>query len=132
MGVLYLKRATFQDSSALAAADASQGEEILRELIPQRGEVDAYPYAALITHKLRYLKKWKPSKITETLDELYRLAQTGIEKHPDDEAMVTAHQEVFREYFMQAVKPPMSQSNAVPSKGESGRAVSKDVVGSFR
>lgn len=114
MGVLYLKRASFQQNSALAIADANQGEEILREQISQRGELDAYPYAALITHKLRYLKKWKPAKMGEGLEELYKLAQIGIEKHPGDEAMTAAHQEAFREYLSQAVKTT-SHTNQPPA-----------------
>jgi ABC-type phosphonate transport system ATPase subunit len=103
-GVLYLKRACFQDNPASAASDARQGEETLREQIRERGDLDAYPYAAIVTHKLRYLKKWTPAKTKEELEDLYKLAQIGIQKHPSDEAMIDAHQEIFRQYLAQAVK----------------------------
>jgi hypothetical protein len=99
-----MKRALFDETAKSAGEDAQKGEEILRVQISQRGDADAYPYAALVVHKMRYLKRWKPLRMGEQLEELYKLAQVGSQKHPFDQAMRDAYQEVFREYLMQAVK----------------------------
>lgn len=57
MGVLFLKRARFQESPGAAATDAAEGERILREQMRERGDEDSYGYSALVTHKLRYFEK---------------------------------------------------------------------------
>jgi hypothetical protein len=103
LGVLYLKRARQDENAASAEADAKRGEELLRQQIGERGEVDAYPYAALVTHKLRYLKARGSLKYNEQLEELVQLAEIGIRKYPYDEAMQEAQQEALREYLMIAV-----------------------------
>jgi hypothetical protein len=108
MGVLFLKRALYQENATLAALDAKQGEEILRQQIRDRGDTDPYPYAALVIHKLRYLKKYHPTKFSEELEELKDLAQLGLQKHPLENSMKDAHKEVFREYLMQAVQTSTS------------------------
>lgn len=77
MGVLFLKRSLYQESVALAATDARQGEEILRQQIRERGDDDPYPYSALVIHKLRYLRKYQPARMSEELEELKNLAQLG-------------------------------------------------------
>jgi tetratricopeptide (TPR) repeat protein len=103
LGVLYLKRGRLDPNEATADADLHRGEEILRGQIPTRGEVDAYPYAALVIHKLRYLRAHGSIRYADEIEELVDLAQAGIRKHPMDEAMQEAHQEIMREYLMIAV-----------------------------
>lgn len=104
MGVLKLKRARFESNAAVAAEQARLGEEILREQIAAIGGQDAYPYAALAQHKLRYLRVVQPERMNEMLQEIYALAKEGLERHPLDEFMKEAHAEVARAYLMQAVK----------------------------
>lgn len=103
LGVLFLKRARLDENSATAEADLKHGEELLREQIGQRGDIDAYPYAALVTHKYRYLKTRGSPKFAEEIETLANLAQVGIRKHPTEEAMQEAYQEIMRAYLMLAV-----------------------------
>ena len=105
MGVLLLKRALFEENSAAANISANQGEEILRRQILERGGVDSYAYSALVTHKLRYLGRWKPDNLPEQIESLFRLSEEGMRKHPSEEAMREAHMEIYRAYLMTAVKP---------------------------
>lgn len=88
---------------ASAEADLKRGEELLRDQITERGEIDAYPYAALITHKHRYLKARGSPKFAEEIESLAELAQLGMRKHPMDEAMQEAYEEIMRAYLMLAV-----------------------------
>ena len=108
MGVLHLKRATFEDNPVPALLDLRQGEEILRKQIKARGQIDPYPCAALIDHKIRYLRKHGSANLAEDLEELFQLGKVGIQAHPFDAAMIEAHQTIFKEYLMQVVKrkPP--------------------------
>lgn len=110
MGVLLLKRARLQETSSLAAADARDGEEILRHQITERGEVDAYPYAAIVEHKLRYLLKWEPPGMVGQIEDLYQLAQVGLKRHPFDDALKQAYDKVFRAYLMLAVPTKSMQA----------------------
>ncbi len=103
LGVLFLKRARLDENAASAEADLKRGEELLREQIAQRGDVDSYPYAALVTHKYRYLKARGSPKFAQEIETLVNLAQIGIRKHPLEEAMQEAHQEIMRAYLMLAV-----------------------------
>ncbi len=103
LGVLYLKRARFDENLASAEADLKLGEDLLREQIAERGDIDAYPYAALITHKYRYLKVSESPRLAAEIENLSELAQIGIRKHPTNEAMQEAHQEITRAYLMLAV-----------------------------
>lgn len=103
LGVLYLKRARFDENSASAEADLRRGEEVLRDQIAKRGDVDAYPYAALVTHKYRYLREHKSVRFPAEVEELANLAQVGIRKHPLEQAMQEAYQEIMRAYLMLAV-----------------------------
>jgi hypothetical protein len=103
MGVLFLKRACSETSSGPAADAARQGEDILRREIASRGGFDAYAAAALVVHKLRYLRKWNAPSLTEELEELYRIAKDGHERHPFDDAMREAYLEIYRAYLMRAV-----------------------------
>lgn len=111
LGVLFLKRARHEENAASADADLKRGEELLREQISQRGDIDSYPFAALVTHKYRYLKARGSPKFAEEIESLAELAQIGIRKHPMDEAMQEAYQEIMRAYLMLAV-----------SQGEKGAA----------
>jgi hypothetical protein len=106
LGVLFLKRSLSQENPVAAAADAKQGEEILLEQIRDRGDVDAYPYSALVKHKLRYLLHYRPQKMGEELEELKKLAELGQHKHPLDDAMRDVQEESYRAYLMQAVRGP--------------------------
>jgi hypothetical protein len=108
MGVLYLKRATFDENPITALLDLHQGEEILRAQIKTRGHIDAYPFAALIQHKIRYLRRHNAANLTADLEELFALAKQGLQNHPYDQRMIEAHQEIFKEYLMRVVKsrPP--------------------------
>ena len=108
MGVLHLKRATFEDNPVAALLDLRRGEEILRAQIKARGQIDAYPCAALIDYKIRYLRKHGSANLAEDLEDLFRLGKEGIQSHPFDPAMIEAHQTIFKEYLMQVVKrkPP--------------------------
>lgn len=103
LGVLFLKRARLDENAASAEADLKQGEELLREQIAQRGDIDAYPYAALVTHKYRYLKARGSPKFVEEVEMLVGLAQVGLRKHPLEEAMKEAYEEIMRAYMMLAV-----------------------------
>lgn len=103
LGVLFLKRARLDENAASAEADLKHGEELLREQIAERGDIDAYPCAALVTHKYRYLKAHGSPKFAEEVENLANLAQVGLRKHPLEEAMKEAHQEIMRAYLMLAV-----------------------------
>ena len=105
LGVLNLKRASAEPNAAVASDLAVRGEEILRTQIRERGALDAYPYAALIEHKLRYLSRHPGSKLRSEIEELYKLSQTAIERHPFDAAVKAAHEEAYRTYLMLAVYP---------------------------
>lgn len=110
LGVLFLKRARFDENGATADGDMKRGEELLREQIVERGEIEAYPYAALITHKYRYLKVRGSPKLAEEIENLANLGAIGIKKHPLDEAMQEAYQEIMRAYLMRAVPPGPDES----------------------
>jgi hypothetical protein len=103
LGVLFLKRARLEENPASAEADLRRGEDILRHQIAERGDVDSYPYAALITHKYRYLKTRGSPRLAAEVEDLSELAQIGIRKHPTEPAMQAAHQEITRAYLMLAV-----------------------------
>lgn len=111
IGVLYLKRAQFDDNPVTALLDLRQGEEILLNQIKTRGHIDSYPCAALIQHKIRYLKKHSSANLATDLEDLFNLGKQGIQSHPYDPAMIEAHQTIFKEYLMQVVKrrPPEVQ-----------------------
>jgi hypothetical protein len=113
LGVLFLKRARLDENAATAEADLRHGEELLREQITQRGDIDAYPYAALVTHKYRYLKARGSPKFAEEIEALVNLAQVGIRRHPMEGAMQEAYQEIMRAYLTLAVS---DQAEAAPSK----------------
>jgi len=104
LAVLYLKRARYDENLATADADARRGEEALHELIIERGEIDAYPYAALVAHKYRYLVAHSSPRFNEEVEGLVDIAQTGIRRHPMDDAMQEAYQEIMRAYLMIAVR----------------------------
>jgi energy-coupling factor transporter ATP-binding protein EcfA2 len=103
LGVLFMKRARYEENLATAEADFRRGEDLLRHQIAERGEMDAYPHAALVTHKLRYLKARGSSRMAEELEELAEIAQIGMRNHPLDEAMQEAYEESMRAYMMVAV-----------------------------
>ncbi|HKO42682.1 MAG TPA: SIR2 family protein [Pyrinomonadaceae bacterium] len=110
LGVLFLKRALSQENAIAAVADIELGKEILLEQIRERGDIDAYPYSALIKHMLRYLLHYRPQKMGEELEELKKLADLGHQKHPLDDAMKGVQEEAYRAYLMQAVKGPESSA----------------------
>jgi hypothetical protein len=107
LAVLYLKRARYDENLATADADAMRGENALRDLITERGEIDAYPYAALVAHKYRYLAAHGSANLHQEMEGLVRVAEIGIRKHPMDAAMQEAHQEILRAYLMLAVREPV-------------------------
>ncbi|MFY9610419.1 MAG: hypothetical protein WAU45_17630 [Blastocatellia bacterium] len=115
MGVLYLKRALFQENARQAAADAAKGEEILRDQIRERGHEDSYGYSALVAHKLRYLRKYPSPKLNQELEELKDIGQVGLQRFPFSDAMKDAHQEVLRAYLTTTVHtdPGRRQAAAV-------------------
>jgi energy-coupling factor transporter ATP-binding protein EcfA2 len=112
MGVLLLKRARFQEAPSLAAADAREGEEILRHQITERGDVDPYPYAALIVHKLRYITDWQPTGAARQIEDLYHMAQVALRKHPFDDAVKDAHDQALRAYLTLAVPAEANEPGA--------------------
>lgn len=103
MGVLFMKRALFRQNATEAGADVKRGEDILRQQIRDRGDTDAYPYSALITHKFRYFKKYGSSRLQEELTELKELAETAIRKHSRDESLQDVYKDVLRAYLFLAV-----------------------------
>lgn len=103
MGVLYLKRALYRENDNEAAADVKKGEEILRQQIRERGDSDPYPYAALVTHKFRYLKVYGSLNLEGELEELKELAETAVRKHPRHGPLTDAYEEVFRAYLSLAI-----------------------------
>lgn len=104
LGVLFLKRALSQENEVAAAADAKRGKEILLEQIRDRGDIDPYPYSALVKHTLKYLLHYRPQKMGEELEELKKVAEMGQQKHPLDDTMSGVREEVYRAYLMQAVR----------------------------
>lgn len=116
LGVLFMKRALYRDSTSEAAADVKRGEEILRQQIHDRGDTDAYPYSALLTHKLRYLRKYRTVRFKEELEELKELGEIGLRQHG---AIRDTYNEVLREYLMQAIPTQNVQAEAVSETAES-------------
>lgn len=106
LGVLFLKRSLSQENAITAAADAKLGKEILLEQIRERGDIDAYPYSALVKHMLKYLLRYRPQKMGEELEEMKKLADQGQQKHSLDEGMRGVQEEAYRAYLMQAVREP--------------------------
>jgi hypothetical protein len=121
LGVLFLKRAREQENLATAEADLRRGEELLRQQIAERGDIDAYPYAALVAHKQRYLRARGSAKLAEEIEELAKIAEIGMRKHSTDEAMQEAYQEIMRAYMMLAVvsteEAPEGNADASSSSG---------------
>ena len=115
MGVMFLKRALFRESAAEAAADVKRGEEILRHQIRDRGDTDAYPYSALLTHKFRYLRKYGSSRLHEELTDLKELAETAMRKHSLDESLKDTYKDVLHAYVSLAV---LSDDQAEPVEAE--------------
>ena len=73
----------------MAWALAEEGERILREQIRTRPD-DAYPAAALIEHKLRFLLAHGGLRFVGEVRDLYRLAEDAHRRHPMDEALSAA------------------------------------------
>jgi ABC-type phosphonate transport system ATPase subunit len=103
MGVLFLKRALYWENAGDAATDLRKGEEVLRQQIRDRGDKDPYPYAALITHKFRYLRKYGSTNLQEELTELKELAEIAVTRYPLHEALRDTYQEVLRAYLSLAL-----------------------------
>jgi hypothetical protein len=117
--VLYLKRARYDENLATADADARRGEDALRDLIAERGDIDAYPYAALVAHKYRYLAAHGSANLHQEMEALVNVAEIGIRKHPMDAAMQEAHHEILRAYLMLAVKEPTgNQQESIPEEAD--------------
>jgi hypothetical protein len=110
LGVLSLKKARVDTNPTVAAENAVRGEELLHQQIRERGGFDAYPYAALVTHKLYYLQARQPRGFADQLSALVQLAREGLNKHPLDASMKKAREEVERAYLMQTIKK-RSQGN---------------------
>jgi len=104
LGVLYLKRSYSLAPYARALEDAQRGEDILRHQIQARGSHDAYPYNALLVHKLRFLQRISVPNGREQMQTLYDLAKTARNQHPFDAATKDAADHVERAYLMQAVR----------------------------
>lgn len=104
LGVLNLKRAIAEPNDGAAAELAARGEEVLRRQILDRGYEDPYPYAALVEHKLHYLDRHRSQRYGAQVEEMYKLAQEGIQRHPFDEAVKAAHQQAYRQYLMLSVR----------------------------
>jgi hypothetical protein len=120
LAVLYLKRARYDDNLATADADARRGEDALRDLIAVRGDIDAYPYAALVAHKYRYLAAHGSANLNQDMEGLVNIAQIGIRKHPTDAAMQEAHQDILRAYLMLAVKDPTASVDEATPESAAG------------
>lgn len=103
LGVLYLKRGCAASDAVAGHQDAERGEQLLRGQIQQGGRNEAYASAALITHKLRFLRKWGSPRLGSDMEELQRLATNALQRHPFDDAVKVAHEEITRAYLMQAV-----------------------------
>jgi energy-coupling factor transporter ATP-binding protein EcfA2 len=104
IAVLFLKRALAADDLVQAEEDIRHGSEILMDQIRERGHLDTYPYEALTTHKLKWLLKRQGPRMKEELESLVSIAKMGHERHPYDDRMRDAHQKVYREYLMLAVR----------------------------
>lgn len=102
VGVLMLKRAAVEREEGVAQDLAQRGEEILRRQILDRPK-DAYPYAALIEHKLRYVVAHPSARMAQEVRELYLLAKDAMQQHPFDDAVRGAHEEAWKAYMMLAV-----------------------------
>jgi hypothetical protein len=94
IGVLYLKRAAVEREAAVAQELAERGEEILKQQILERPD-DAYPYAALIDHKLKYLAVHPGSRPHLVVRDLYLLAQDAMKRHSFDAYVRKAHDQAW-------------------------------------
>jgi hypothetical protein len=106
MAVLFLKRALSIENVGLADADVQRGEEILLGQIRERGNIDTYPYEALVTHKLKWLLKKQGPHMREEIEALVTIAREGHNRHPYDDRMRDVYQKVYRDYLMLAVPHP--------------------------
>jgi hypothetical protein len=95
IGVLNLKRAAVEREAAVAQELAERGEAILRQQILERPD-DAYPYAALIDHKLRYVAAHPGSRPHLVVRELYLLAQEAMKRHSFDEYVRITHDQAWK------------------------------------
>jgi hypothetical protein len=114
---LFLKRAVAGDDPAASDADARRGEEILLSQIKVRGDRDAYPYEALMTHKLRWLLKRRGRHFREELEALYEIGKKGYDLHSFDERVHDAYQRVFREYLLTTVTGQLAAQGELPLEG---------------
>jgi hypothetical protein len=101
VGVLKLKRAAAEEEEGVARHLADEGEDILRRQMHER-QNDAYPKAALIEHKLRYLFAHAGNRFAVEVGQLYALAKQAMREHPFDDAVRGAHEEAYRAYLMLA------------------------------
>jgi hypothetical protein len=102
-GTLLLKRSIYRESRTAAIEDARRGEEILIQQIRDRGGEDAYPYTALFTHKVMFLRTHPLDTKLNELKTLVELSREAARRHPFDEQLKAACDLVMREYLMQAV-----------------------------
>ena len=102
VGVLKLKRAAAESEGGVAWALAEEGEQILRGQIIARPN-DAYPAAALVEHKLRFLMAHGGPRFVAGVRDLYRLAEDAHRRHPMEDALTAAYQEVWKTHLMLAV-----------------------------
>jgi hypothetical protein len=109
VGVLSLKRAAAEEQQAVARTLAEKGEEILRGQMLTRPN-DAYPAAALVEHKLRYLQAHPGPRTYREVRELLSLAEDALKRHPFDQALTAARQEVWKAHLMMAVPAEADES----------------------
>ena len=57
-----------------AEEDIRRGSEILMDQIRERGHLGTYPYEALTTHKLNWLKRKRGARLQDELESLVEIA----------------------------------------------------------
>ncbi|MCI0379588.1 MAG: SIR2 family protein [Gemmataceae bacterium] len=104
LGIIYLMQAAKSSNSVSAQERANEGIGLLTAQIRERGDSDSYPYAAYLTHVVRWYQAAGRLISPNEWEALRRVGQEASKKYPKDEIVKKAVQDVERLYLMRAVK----------------------------
>ena len=104
LGVIYLKQATESNPPFAGQDKASEGIQLLNEQILTRGVDDAYPYSAYLTHVARWYSHAGTLIPQRHWEELRRVAETALNRFPNDDSVRNAANEVERKYLRRVVR----------------------------
>lgn len=102
--VLRLIQAVQADNPGAVQETANEGIAILRSQIAARGDEDAYPYGAFLTHVARWYARAGALVSSKDWDDLRAIGREAIAKYPRDDYVRDAEKEANRLYMMRAVK----------------------------